>query len=144
MDDSNQSAVEKTVREFIGKNPAVKSNHVEMDMSLKDLNIDSLEKLSIGMDLEDEYSIEFTDEEIEEFATVSDVVTAVETALTAKTEAQVASTPPQQSQHKTNVDSQIRNEHFAFSYNCKNCGKGFSQKSNLDRHKRSHIRVRAF
>ncbi|MBT5105722.1 acyl carrier protein [SAR92 clade bacterium H231] len=101
MDDSNQSAVEKTVREFIGKNPAVKSNHVEMDMSLKDLNIDSLEKLSIGMDLEDEYSIEFTDEEIEEFATVSDVVTAVETALTAKTEAQVASTPPQQSQHKT-------------------------------------------
>ena len=74
MDDSNQSAVEKTVREFIGKNPAVKSNHVEMDMSLKDLNIDSLEKLSIGMDLEDEYSIEFTDEEIEEFATVSDVV----------------------------------------------------------------------
>ena len=57
MDDSNQSAVEKTVREFIGKNPAVKSNHVEMDMSLKDLNIDSLEKLSIGMDLEDEYSL---------------------------------------------------------------------------------------
>ena len=34
MDDSNQSEVEKTVREFIGKNPAVKSNHVEMDMSL--------------------------------------------------------------------------------------------------------------
>ena len=47
----------------------------------------------------------------------------------------------QQSQHKTNVDSQIRNKHFAFSYNCKHCGKGFSQKSNLDKHKRSHLHI---
>ena len=101
MDDSNQSAVEKTVCQFISENPAVKSNHAEIGMTLKDLNIDSLEKLSIGMDLEDEYSIEFTDEEIEEFATVSDVVTAVEAALAAKAEPQVESAPPQQSQHQT-------------------------------------------
>jgi acyl carrier protein len=100
MDDSNQSAVEKTVREFISKNPAVKSNHVEMDMTLKDLNIDSLEKLSIGMDSEDEYCIEFTDEEIEEFTTVADVVVAVETALAAKAKAQITSPSAQQPQQK--------------------------------------------
>lgn len=98
MDDSNQSAVEKTVCEFISKNPAVKSSHVDRGMTLKDLNIDSLEKLSIGMDLEDEYAIEFTDEEIEAFTTVSDVVAAVEAALAAKGSAQITSAPAQQAQ----------------------------------------------
>jgi acyl carrier protein len=106
MDDSNQSAVEKTVCEFISKNPAVKSNHVDLSMTLKDLNIDSLEKLSIGMDLEDKYAIEFTDEEIEEFATVSDVVAAAEVALAAKAEAQMASTSAQQPQHKHSDNNQ--------------------------------------
>jgi len=100
MDDSNQSAVEKTVCEFIGKNPAVKSSHVDRETTLKDLNIDSLEKLSIGMDLEDEYDIEFTDEEIEDFTTVSDVVSAVEAALVAKASAQITSAPSRRTQHK--------------------------------------------
>ncbi|MGB1868308.1 MAG: acyl carrier protein [Porticoccaceae bacterium] len=100
MDDSNQSAVEKTVCEFISKNPAVNSNHVDRGMTLKDLNVDSLEKLAIGMDLEDEYAIEFTDEEIEDFTTVSDVVSAVEAALVAKASAQITSAPSQQPQYK--------------------------------------------
>ena len=84
MDDTNQSAVEKTVCEFISKNPAVKSNLVDVSMTLAELNVDSLEKLSIGMDLEDECSIEFTDEEIEGFVTVTDVIKSVESGLAAK------------------------------------------------------------
>ena len=44
-----------------------------------------------------------------------------------------------QSKNGANLDSHIENDDFTFSYNCKDCGKGFSQKSNLDRHKRSHI-----
>ena len=66
MDDTHQSAVDKTVCEFVSKNPSVKTHHVDASMLLAELNIDSLEKLSIGMDLEDEFAIEFTDDEIEE------------------------------------------------------------------------------
>jgi acyl carrier protein len=95
MDDTNQLTVENTVCEFISKNPAVKSNHVQVDMALADLNVDSLEKLSIGMDLEDEYSIGFTDEEIEVFVTVADVIVSVEVALAAKVASQVKPMPAQ-------------------------------------------------
>jgi acyl carrier protein len=84
MDDTHQSLVEKTVCEFISKNPSAKSSPVDITYNLAELNIDSLEKLSIGMDLEDEFAIEFSDQEIEAFDTVSDIGTAVHLALAAK------------------------------------------------------------
>ena len=84
MDDTHQPLVEKTVCEFISKNPSAKSSPVDITYNLAELNIDSLEKLSIGMDLEDEFAIEFSDEDIEAFATVSDIVTAVDLAIAAK------------------------------------------------------------
>jgi acyl carrier protein len=84
MDDTHQSLVEKTVCEFISKNPSAKSSPVDITYNLAELNIDSLEKLSIGMDLEDEFAIEFSDEDIEAFATVSDIVAAVDRAIAAK------------------------------------------------------------
>jgi acyl carrier protein len=86
MDDTHQSLVEKTVCEFISKNPSAKSTCIAINDNLAELNIDSLEKLSIGMDLEDEFTIEFTDDEIEAFVTVSDIVTAVNQAIAAKSE----------------------------------------------------------
>ena len=84
MDDTHQSLVEKTVCEFISKNPSAKSSPVDITYNLAELNLDSLEKLSIGMDLEDEFAIEFSDEDIEAFATVSDIVAAVDLAIAAK------------------------------------------------------------
>ena len=84
MDDTHQSLVEKTVCEFISKNPSAKSSPVDITYNLAELNIDSLEKLSIGMDLEEEFAIEFSDEDIEAFATVSDIVAAVDLAIAAK------------------------------------------------------------
>jgi acyl carrier protein len=89
MDDTHQSAVDKTVCEFVSKNPSVKTHHVDASMLLAELNIDSLEKLSIGMDLEDEFAIEFTDDEIEAFLSVADIIKAVKLALAAKTDKQV-------------------------------------------------------
>ena len=67
MDDTHQSLVEETVCEFIRTNPSAKSSQVDLASNLAELNIDSLEKLSIGMDLEDKFEIEFSDEEIEAF-----------------------------------------------------------------------------
>lgn len=101
MDDTNQSTVEKTVCEFISINPAVKSNLVDASMMLAELSVDSLEKLSIGMDLEDEYSIEFTDEEIESFVTVADMINAVESGLAAKAALGTESVPTELLQENT-------------------------------------------
>lgn len=84
MDDTHQSLVEETVCEFIRTNPSAKSSQVDLASNLAELNIDSLEKLSIGMDLEDKFEIEFSDEEIEAFITVSDIVDAVDLAIAAK------------------------------------------------------------
>ena len=44
-----------------------------------------------------------------------------------------------QSTVRANLNNHIKNYPFVFAYNCTECGKGFSHKSNLSSHKRSHI-----
>ena len=44
-----------------------------------------------------------------------------------------------QSTLRAKPDNHIKNDPFVFAYNCTDCGKGFSHKSNLSSHKRSHI-----
>ena len=44
-----------------------------------------------------------------------------------------------QSTVRANLNNHIKNDPFVFAYNCTECGKGFSHKSNLSNHKRSHI-----
>lgn len=105
MDDSYQSMVEETVCEFVSKNPLVKTRYVDADMSLADLNVNSLEKLSIGMDLEDRYAIEFTDEQIEAWKSVADIVQAVTLALAAKSTETVPSELLQESSQRVNLNS---------------------------------------
>lgn len=56
------------------------------DTVLDDIALDSLEKLSLGMDLEEFYEIELSDEEIEEMETIANVVTLIELTLANKTD----------------------------------------------------------
>ena len=55
MNGSNRSTVTEAVIKLVTENPMVKIDHIEAPMLLAELNVDSLEKLSIAMDLEDAF-----------------------------------------------------------------------------------------
>jgi len=58
-----------------------KIKDVEPQYVLSEIKMDSLEKLSMAMDLEETFNIEISDEDIEEFETVSDVITYLQSAV---------------------------------------------------------------
>lgn len=84
MNGSNRSTVTEAVIKLVTENPMVKIDHIEAPMLLAELNVDSLEKLSIAMDLEDAFDLEITDQEVEDFVTVSDIISCVDQALADK------------------------------------------------------------
>ena len=84
MNGSNRSTVTEAVIKLVTENPMVKIDHIEAPMLLAELNVDSLEKLSIAMDLEEAFDLEITDQEVEDFVTVSDIISCVDQALAAK------------------------------------------------------------
>ncbi|MGB0449923.1 MAG: phosphopantetheine-binding protein [Porticoccaceae bacterium] len=85
MDNNDQPTITEIVFAAVLDNHAVKKagkvTEVDASMLLDDLKVDSLEKLSLAMDFEDQFSIEITDEEIEGFLTVGDFITYLERAV---------------------------------------------------------------
>jgi acyl carrier protein len=74
MNTQTDNDYEQVVSRLILESPQVKIKSVSSDMLLDDISVDSLEKLSIAMDLEDAYDIEITDDEVEQFTSVSDII----------------------------------------------------------------------
>ena len=70
-----------TVYDLILASPMTKIKDVEPHQVLSEIKMDSLEKLSMAMDLEEAFKIEMTDEDIEGFETVSDVIGYVKRAV---------------------------------------------------------------
>ena len=56
----------------------VGKKEITLETNLRSLGIDSLDLVEIVMDLEDKFEIEFSNEELNEFKTVSDVIDAIE------------------------------------------------------------------
>jgi len=54
---------------------------VKAETELRNLGIDSLDLVEIVMDLEEKYKIQFSNDELNNFITVNDVVKAVESKL---------------------------------------------------------------
>lgn len=85
MDNTNQPTITEIVCEAVLNNHAVKKagkvQEIDPSMVLDDLKVDSLEKLSLAMDFEEQFSIDITDEEIESFLTVGDFITYLEKAV---------------------------------------------------------------
>lgn len=77
-------SIEKKVFELILASPNVKIKTVDAEMDLEAIKMDSLETLSMAMDLEDTFSIEITDEELGEFKKVSDVLVYMDAKLQSK------------------------------------------------------------
>tara|TARA_B110000503_G_scaffold50300_1_gene81469 strand:- start:29 stop:355 length:327 start_codon:yes stop_codon:yes gene_type:complete len=81
MNSNKYPTVAQTVCDFILTNHAVKVDQVDPSMSLAGLNLDSLEKLSLAMDLEEEFDIDIDDDTVEGFITVANVIDYVEQSI---------------------------------------------------------------
>ena len=73
--------ISTTVFDLILASPMTKIKDVEPEHVLSEIKMDSLEKLSMAMDLEETFNIEMSDEDIEDFETVSDVITYLQRAI---------------------------------------------------------------
>jgi len=73
--------ISTTVYDLILASPMTKIKDVEPEQVLSEIKMDSLEKLSMAMDLEEAFKIEMSDEDIEGFKTVSDVIGYVQRAV---------------------------------------------------------------
>ena len=73
--------ISTTVFDLILASPMTKIKDVEPQYVLGEIKMDSLEKLSMAMDLEETFNIEISDEDIEAFETVSDVITYLQSAV---------------------------------------------------------------
>ena len=73
--------ISTTVFDLILASPMTKIKDVEPQHVLSEIKMDSLEKLSMAMDLEETFNIEISDEDIEEFETVSDVITYLQSVV---------------------------------------------------------------
>ncbi len=73
--------ISSTVYNLILASPKTKIQDVEPHQNLSEIKIDSLEKLSMAMDLEEAFNIEMSDDDIEAFETVADVIDYVARAV---------------------------------------------------------------
>lgn len=55
-----------------------KDAKLDSETKLEDLGLDSLDKIELLYDIEDEFGIEFDNEEMQGFATVGDIYKAIE------------------------------------------------------------------
>lgn len=70
------------IREIIAQQLEISEDEIEMNSSLvDDLGADSLSIIDIVMSLEDQYSVELSDEVISGFKTVEDYVAYIESNL---------------------------------------------------------------
>ncbi len=86
MNTHTDNDYEQVVSRLILESPQVKITSVATDMLLSDISVDSLEKLSIAMDLEEAYDIEISDDEVEQFESVADIVGYIKLAVNARKE----------------------------------------------------------
>ena len=73
------STIEERVKKIIGEQLGVKQEEVTNNASfVEDLGADSLDTVELVMALEEEYGIEIPTEDLEQIATVGDVISYIE------------------------------------------------------------------
>ena len=69
------------IREIIADVLEINMEDIDIDSRLDDLGVDSLAAIDITSEVEDQYSIEISDDTIKSFKTVEDIVSYVEANL---------------------------------------------------------------
>ncbi|MDA8962565.1 phosphopantetheine-binding protein [Pseudomonadales bacterium] len=80
MNTISMSGFDKLVSQLILGNLTTDIDMIESDTLLSELNIDSLERLSIAVNLEESCDLELPDKEIDEMESVGDIVECLERA----------------------------------------------------------------
>ena len=81
MYNHNKPTITEIVYDYILNNHAVVVDIVDASMSLANLNLDSLEKISLAMDLEEHFKIDMSNQQIENFVTVGDIIDHIRQVL---------------------------------------------------------------
>jgi len=72
---------EQKLKELLQKHLKVNLNEVPLATNIKDLNIDSLDFMEILMDVEDEYGITFSNDELLSIKTLDDLFAILRSKL---------------------------------------------------------------
>ena len=81
MQNLKKPSISEIVYDHILNNQAVV---VDASMSLASLNLDSLEKISLAMDFEEHFGIDVSDQQVEAFITIGDIIDHIQQVLDAQ------------------------------------------------------------
>ncbi|MEK6396506.1 MAG: acyl carrier protein [Terriglobus sp.] len=68
----------------IAEAKAVSADSITPETTLESLQVDSLDRVSLSFDMEEQYGVQLSDSQLHQIVTVADVATAVEQALAKK------------------------------------------------------------
>ncbi len=80
-----KEAVEQALKESIARQKMLAVEDISLDSSLEELDISSLDAISLVFDIEDQYGVEVPNEELKKLRTVRDIVEGVNQLLTEQT-----------------------------------------------------------
>lgn len=70
--------IRERLKELAIENLDLDPSEIDFDSKISDLDIDSIDLVDFIMLIEDEYSLEFSDEELDEIETLADIVSVIE------------------------------------------------------------------
>lgn len=70
--------IRERLKELAVENLDINPDEIDLDSKISDLDIDSIDLVDFIMVIEDEFDIEFSDEELDEIETLSDIVSLIE------------------------------------------------------------------
>lgn len=76
--------IEQTLKESIARQKMLTVEGISLDASLEELDISSLDAISLVFDIEDRYGVEVPNEELKKLRTVRDIVEGVDRLLSAR------------------------------------------------------------
>lgn len=79
-----KKAIEQTLKESIARQKMLAVEDIGLDSSLEELDISSLDAISLVFDIEDQYGVEVPNEELKKLRTVGDIVEGVDQLLSAR------------------------------------------------------------
>ena len=70
--------IRERLKELALENLDIDPDQIDLDSKISDLDIDSIDLVDFIMIIEDEFSIEFSDEELDEIESFADIVSLIE------------------------------------------------------------------